>query len=155
MTRVQKIVQTFLENIKDMDILEAACGCAEFSICAAQQAVSVHCIDLTDSRLLPTFYECPNLTFQIMDAAKMDFPSESFDTVILYNAVAHLGAELEKITKECLRVLRPNGVLLVISSFKMDKGVICQDLIPFLEREGVNWSNKTVSAFYCLEIRPH
>lgn len=31
MTHVQKIVQTFLNRIKDQDVLEAACGRAEFA----------------------------------------------------------------------------------------------------------------------------
>ena len=32
MTRVQKIVQTFLNHIKDQNVLEAACGRAEFAM---------------------------------------------------------------------------------------------------------------------------
>lgn len=65
MTRVQKIVQTFLNHIKDQNVLEAACGRAEFAICASTYAKSVHCIDLTDSRLLPEASEHTNLFFSV------------------------------------------------------------------------------------------
>ena len=35
------------------DILEVACGCAEFSINFSKLAKSVHCIDLDDKHLPP------------------------------------------------------------------------------------------------------
>lgn len=153
MTRVQKIVQIFLNCIKDQDVLEAACGRAEFAICASTYARSVHCIDLTDSRLLPETSEHSNLFFQLMDAAKMDYPSASFDTVVLYNAIAHLGPALEQVMDECLRVLRPGGgTLLIISSFKMDKNVIREELIPLLERKKIKWEDREISAFYYMAV---
>ncbi|HJA94753.1 MAG TPA: class I SAM-dependent methyltransferase [Candidatus Eisenbergiella merdipullorum] len=152
MTRVQKIVRNFLENIKGQDVLEAACGCAEFSVCASAYARSVHCIDLTNSRLLDSVAGCPNLTFQIMDAADMFYPSGTFDTAVLYNAVAHLGIALEQVLEECLRVLRSDGVILMISSFKMDKNVIHEDVIPFLERNELIWESGEVSPFLYVKI---
>ena len=152
MTRVQKIVQSFLNHIKDQNVLEAACGRAEFAICASTYAKSVHCIDLTDSRLLPEASEHTNLFFQRMDAAKMDYPSASFDTVVLYNTIAHLGPALEQVVEECLRVLRSGGTLLIISSFKMDKNVIREELIPLLKRKKIEWKDGEISAFYYMAV---
>ena len=152
MTRVQKIVQTFINHIKDQNVLEAACGRAEFAIRASTYAKSVHCIDLTDSRLLPEASEHANLFFQLMDAAKMDYPSASFDTVVLYNTIAHLGPALEQVMDECLRVLRPGGTLLVISSFKMDKNVIREEMIPLLKRKKIRWEDGEISAFYYMTV---
>ena len=152
MTRVQKIVQTFLNHIKDQNVLEAACGRAEFAICASTYAKSVHCIDLTDSRLLPEASEHTNLFFQRMDAAKMDYPSASFDTVVLYNTIAHLGPALEQVVEVCLPVLRSGGTLLKISSFKMDKNVIREELIPLLKRKKIEWKDGEISAFYYMAV---
>lgn len=82
----------------------------------------------------------------------MDYPSASFDTVVLYNTIAHLGPALEQVMDECLRVLRPGGTLLVISSFKMDKNVICEELIPLLKRKKIRWEDGEISAFYYMTV---
>lgn len=106
------------------DILEVACGCAEFSVSASKLAKAVHCIDLDNKRLLPDVRNCNNLKFCEMDATAMSYMNDCFDTIIMYNAIGHLQQVMEKTIEECLRVLRTGGKIFIISSFKMDKQVV-------------------------------
>lgn len=134
MTRVEKVVYKLHNELYCKDILEVACGCAEFSISASKLAKSVHCIDLDNKRLLPDAKNCNNLIFSIMDATAMSYKNDSFDTIIIYNAIGHLQQVMEKTIKECLRVLRAGGNMYIISSLKMDKQVIFNNLSPLLEQ---------------------
>jgi ubiquinone/menaquinone biosynthesis C-methylase UbiE len=52
-----------------------------------------------------------NVRFAVEDAYKLSFPAESFDAVILANAL-HIMPEPEKALKEVKRVLKPEGVLI-------------------------------------------
>lgn len=133
MTRVQSVVKTIQADITGKDILEVACGCAEFSICASKDAASVRCIDLDAFRLREEIQGCSNVTFEIMDATAMGYQDQSFDTVIIYNAIGHLSEIIEPILRECRRVARQNGAIYIISSFKMDKNIIATKVLPFLQ----------------------
>lgn len=135
MTRVEEAVQSLRRELEQKEILEAACGCAEFSINAAKFAKSVQGVDLDSTRLSPKVKDCRNFTFCQMNVTAMSYGDDSFDTVILYNAIGHLWEVLEKAVQECLRVLRVGGNLHIISSVKMDKHVISHDLIPILEQK--------------------
>lgn len=112
------IVKKFMKEIERKDILEVACGTAEFSNSAAGYARSVSCIDLDDSRLDPITQG--NIHFEIMDASKMRYPDEVFDTVFIYNALYHIRSQWEEIKKECRRVLRPEGSIYLIATWKLD-----------------------------------
>ncbi|MDE7238654.1 MAG: class I SAM-dependent methyltransferase [Lachnospiraceae bacterium] len=135
MTRVEEAVQRLRSELEQKEILEAACGCAEFSIHAAKYAKTVQSIDLDSRRLSPKVKGCQNLTFCEMDVTAMSYKDDSFDTVVLYNAIGHLWDVLGKAVEECLRVLRVGGNLHIISSVKMDKHVISHDLIPMVQQK--------------------
>ena len=49
------------------------------------------------------------MTFQIMDAARMSYPDNTFDTVVIYNAFFHIRDQWDEIEKECRRVLKTHG----------------------------------------------
>ena len=119
MKKVDKAVEIFSPEIEAKDILEVACGGAEFSFSASKYAKSVTCIDLDESRIkgkaLPE-----NVLFDIMDAAKMSYPDGSFDNVFLYNAFFHVQAQRADIERECFRVLRPGGKIIIIGTWKLD-----------------------------------
>ena len=92
MKKTDTFVKLIESEIKNKDVLEVACGGAEFSVSASRLAHCVHCIDLDASRLgdlnLPD-----NVHFSIMDASKMSFHDWQFDTVVLYNAFFHVQTE--------------------------------------------------------------
>lgn len=79
MKKTDQAVQILLSEIENRQILEVACGRAEFTYSASDYTQSVSCIDLDDSKL--NCAKRDNIHFEIMDAARMRFPDETFDTV--------------------------------------------------------------------------
>ena len=134
------------------DVLEIACGTADFSLAAAETAHSVTAIDLDDCRLSSAARSGGSVCFQRMDAAALSFPDGSFDTAMLYNALGHLTAILPEVLSEALRVLRPGGTLLVCSSFSLDKTAMEEHFLPLLSERGLLFSRREEGPFRILEI---
>ncbi len=108
-----------LPDIVDKTSLEAACGRADFAISASDYAKDVFCIDIVDSRLNQNINK-DNIHFEIMDASSMGYPDETFDSIFIYNAFAHIDRQWEEIEIECKRVLKNNGKIYIIGSWKID-----------------------------------
>lgn len=100
-TRTEMAVRLPENSIRNQTVLEAACGCGEFSLAAAKPASSVICIDLENKRLCPALLQHERIVFHVMDAMRMQFPDRTFDTVVLYNALAHLEPVLDCVLMEC------------------------------------------------------
>ena len=152
MKRAEQALAHIAENIRGKDVLEVACGCAEFSLCAAKTAESVTGIDLNYMRLPPQARKTEGFTFVIMNATNMSFADESFDTVVMYNAVGHLCAVLEKVLKECLRVTKPGGAIFVISSFRTDMPAIDEKLLPLLAKKQIAFAEESDGTFCYIKI---
>ncbi len=105
MKKTDRILRHILPEIEGKEVLEAACGTAEFSLSAAAYAKRITCIDIDESRLDRLVKERENICFRIMDASKMDFGDAVFDTIILYNALYHIKGQWDEILAECRRVL--------------------------------------------------
>lgn len=153
MTRAEQAVELIAPAIDRRDVLEVACGSGEFSLAAAETAASVVCIDLDNSRLLPGIGEQENLRFRRMDAAAMRFGNGSFDTVVLCNALFHLDDMLPAVLDECLRVLRPGGLLCAISSWSLDKPVLTDTLLPLIEARGLRYRLSMQDPFMWVQVR--
>lgn len=151
-TRVKQALNGIKDKIEGQTVLEAACGCAEFSVAASEIAEKVTCIDLDPSRLHREISECGNVTFEIMDAADLKYDDETFDTVVIYNAIAHLKTVFPSVLKECGRVIKAEGSIFVISSFGMDKAVIRELLIPYLSNIHAEHTYREDSVFACVRI---
>lgn len=152
MLRTQQAVNLLKEDISGKKILESACGTADFSIEASKIAKSVNCIDLENFRLNPKITECSNVTFEKMDATALKFKNDSFDTVVVYNALAHLKTVLDGILSECLRTAKPGGCICFISSFSIDKRIIEEKLIPLLENTKLKYHTSTDKVFTYIKI---
>ena len=152
MKRVEKALARLMPEIVGKRILEPACGCAEFSIADAAHAAEVVCFDLDDKRLDPTVRQTPKLRFEIMDATAMRFPDGSFDTAVLYNAIGHLAHIAEPVLRECLRVVNTTGAVWVVSSFRMDKSVIQETLLPLLDHMELSYSTQEDSVYTYVRI---
>ena len=114
----EKIISDLMEDIKGKDILEVACGTAEISLVASDYANQIKCIDLVDFRL--GNIDRKNISFEIMDASKMTYADNTFDTIIIYNAFAHIVTQWHYIEKECRRVLKNTGKIILISTWSLD-----------------------------------
>lgn len=152
MTRVEKVVQKLHSELTSKNILEVACGCGEFSIAASKLAKTVHAIDLDAARLFPEAKSIPNLHVHLMDATDMTFADQSFDAIIMYNAIGHLAGVVEDVLSECLRVLKRGGSLYIISSFRMDKRYIAVSLIPCLEGKHICFELNTDEIFVYIKV---
>ena len=153
MKRVDRVLFRLMPDIVSKRVLEPACGCAEFSVAAATHAAEVVCFDLDDKRLDPTVRQTLKLRFEIMDATAMRFPDGSFDTVVLYNAIGHLAHIAEPVLRECLRVVNTTGVVWIVSSFRMDKTVIQETLLPLLDNMELSHSTQEDSVYTYVQIR--
>lgn len=118
MKTTDRLVRLLADDIENKAVLEVACGAADFSISASACSNRTDCIDLDAHRLSAPLPE--NVHFQIMDASQMDFADNTFDTIILYNAFAHVQSQWSEIERECKRVLKANGVIDVIGTWKLD-----------------------------------
>lgn len=152
MKRVERAIEHIAENISGKAVLEVACGCAEFSLAAAQTAKSVDGIDLDYLRLPPSARKTEGFKFTVMDATNMAFPEGSFDAAVMYNAIGHLGAVLEKVLKECLRVTKPGGAIFVISSFRIDMPIIDEKLLPLLAKKQIAFAEESDGTFRYIKI---
>ena len=153
MKRVETAISRLKPDIDGKRVLEPACGCAEFSIAATAHAAEVVCFDLDDQRLNPEATHTERLCFEIMDATAMRFPDGSFDTVVLYNAIGHLAHIAEPVLRECLRVVNTTGVVWIVSSFRMDKTVIQETLLPLLDNMELSHSTQEDSVYTYVQIR--
>lgn len=119
MKKTEALVRQLLPGIRDKAVLEVACGSADFSLAVATFAGSVSCIDLDASRMNPQILET-KVRFQVMDATQMAYPDNSFDTVVLYNAFSHIQSQWREIKRECRRVVRDDGAIYVVGTWKMN-----------------------------------
>ena len=112
------LVNLIMEEIENKTVLEVACGAADFSVSASAYSDCVYCIDLDARRL--NGKTAANIHFQIMDASKMVYAHNTFDTVILYNAFSHIQTQWIEIEQECKRVLKADGVIYIVGTWKLD-----------------------------------
>lgn len=110
-------VKTTDEMFKDKIVLDIGCGAAGKSLYyASLGAKEVHGIDVVESyaeqskklAIEKGFEDV--FTFHLGDAAALEFSDNTFDTIIMNDAMEHVG-EPEKVLKECFRVLKPGGKL--------------------------------------------
>jgi ubiquinone/menaquinone biosynthesis C-methylase UbiE len=153
MTRVQKVVLKLHSELASKNILEVACGCGEFSIAASAFAETVHAVDLDAVRLLPEAKNIHNLQFQRMDASHMTYGCRSFDSVVMYNAIGHLADIAEDVLAECLRVLKNDGSLFIVSSFSMDKRFMNTVLIPYLKETSLEFEASEDAPFMYVKVK--
>ena len=125
MKKTDAIVQILKSDIENKDVLEVACGTADFSLAAESYAKSVACIDLDNSRLNPQIRQS-GIHFQMMDASKMSFSDSVFDTIVIYNAFYHIQTQWEDIKRECMRVLKSNGCIFIVGTWKLDTSLMIE-----------------------------
>lgn len=152
LSRAAQAARLLSPHLAGLDVLEIACGTADFSLAAAETARSVTAIDLDDCRLSPAARSTDGVRFQRMDAAALTFPDGSFDTAVLYNALGHLTAILPELLSEALRIPRPGGALIVCSSFSLDKTAMEEKFLPLLKERRLSFSCQEEGPFHIIEI---
>ena len=100
---------------KDKDVLEVACGAGQGLGYLAKTAKRVVGGDIDENNLKfarEAYSGRPNIELRVLDAQQLPFEDNSFDVVILYEAIYYLNKP-EDFIKESLRVLRKNGIIMI------------------------------------------
>lgn len=98
---------------REMTVLELACGTGILSV---QLAGSVKLLEATDFseemvRKAKAKARSSRLHFSVQDATNLSYAPESFDAVVISNAL-HIMPRPEKALAEIRRVLKPDGILI-------------------------------------------
>lgn len=130
-----------LSREKDLGcLLECGCGTGFYTKAAARRATSVMALDISPNMLarakvrLEAF---PHVSFYLADGERQPFPSFSFDTVLMANLLNTV-REPEKILREAHRLLRYDGLLIVVTytSYGMKADDLLSLALRYLERFG-------------------
>jgi SAM-dependent methyltransferase len=100
------------------DVLEAACGAGQGVGYIASGARSVVAGDYSEALLeIARAHYGDRFEFRQFDAQHMPFKDDDFDVVLIFEALYYL-PDAEQFFRECRRVLRPGGVLLISTANK-------------------------------------
>src|SRR5512139_2421805 len=98
--------------------MEVACGAEQGVGYLATLARSIRAGDYSEPILdIARKHYGTSLSFQSFDAQQMPFEAESFDVVIIFEALYYI-PDVPRFFGECQRVLRPGGVLLIATANK-------------------------------------
>ena len=102
---------------KEMKVLEIATGTGLIAIHIADCVESIEATDFSPKMIetAMTKRAPDNVHFSIEDAAKLSFSDQTFDAVIISNAL-HIMPDPELVLKNIRRVLKPNGLLIAPTS---------------------------------------
>ena len=107
---------SLLGELKGKKILEIGCGSGQQTLYFAQQEAKVTAIDISPESVqhLEQFSEEKKVKAQalLMNAEKLDFGNETFDCIYLNSVLMHV--DHEAVFRECHRVLKPQGKLVVL-----------------------------------------
>ncbi|MBQ9384963.1 MAG: class I SAM-dependent methyltransferase [Ruminiclostridium sp.] len=124
-------------------VLELATGTGLIAKNTADAAEKMIAADFAENMLAQARkgYVPSNLEFQLADAAFLPYDDDSFDAVIISNAL-HIIPEPEKVLAEIRRVLRPGGRLIAPNFIHADKEGVSGAMSKLLTAAGIAFEAK-------------
>ena len=112
---IEKLKNIKKELSRNIKILDAGCGDGVItsyiaSICKENDEIIG--VDLNQIRLKRAEKNCPNANFVLGNITKLGFPNNSFDIIVLHHVIEHIPDD-ENVLKECYRVLKDDGYLIM------------------------------------------
>ncbi len=97
---------------RDMNVLELACGTGQISFSLSGRVRLWEATDFSEAMIAEAKKKNTSrrLYFSVQDATALPYATESFDAVVISNAL-HIMPHPEKALSEIRRVLKPNGLL--------------------------------------------
>jgi SAM-dependent methyltransferase len=103
---------------KGKDVVEVACGTGAGLGYLSKTAKSVVGGDISEKILeIPRKYYGSRVDLKVFGAEKLPFEDKSKDVIIIFEAIYYL-TDVDAFLKECCRVLRPQGKLLIATANK-------------------------------------
>lgn len=126
-------IDFILQKISVDDVvLELGCGYGRVSVKLAERAKEVIGIDISPDNieLAKNLYEIDKLQFCVMNAVKLDFPSNMFDkTICVQNGISSFKEDPFLLLTEALRVTKAGGTVL----FSSYSGEIWEDRLHWFQ----------------------
>lgn len=142
---IQELVQKYVK--KDDAVMMAGCGNSRLSEDMFEDGfANISNVDISRvviDQMGDKYKDKPALTFQQMNVCSLEFPDESFDAVIVKGTMDAIlcgegsTANVAKMCMEVSRILKPSGVLFVVSYGVPD------NRMQYLENEDYSWTVTT------------
>ena len=152
--RADRKVYTFMyeripEVIHGREVLEIATGPGLLTKHVARAAKRMVATDYSEGmiRQARKGKRPDNLTFEVADATSLPYADDSFDVVLIANAL-HVMPEPEKALREIDRVLRPDGVLIAPNFVEHQTGLGSRIWSGILRLAGVTFAHQWTSREY-------
>ncbi len=110
--RHEVVYQQLAQRCMGRDVLEAGCGEGYGADLIAGVANRVTAVDYDDATVAHVRARYPRVRVVHGNLAELPLPDESVDVVVNFQVIEHLWDQ-PQFVRECARVLRPSGVLMV------------------------------------------
>lgn len=142
--------------IKGKEVLEIATGPGLLAKHVAPAAARMVATDYSDGMIAEAKKgQCPdNLTFEVADATSLPYEDDSFDAVLISNAL-HVMPEPEKALKEIDRVLRPGGILIAPNFVEHKAGFGSRVWSGILTLAGIKFEHQWSGSEYLSWLESH
>ena len=112
-------------------VLDVGCGPGNFPKYFLEKGFSVEGIDLSTEMIKIARKMVPKGVFRIMDMRKLKYPNESFDGLCVAYSLYHIPSKQTlDVLKNFNRVLKPNGIIILMLQKGKGEGVIPEPFNP-------------------------
>lgn len=123
-------------------VADIGCGPGNFTRYLIERGFNVEGIDLSNGMLTIARDRVPEGDFKMMDMRKLDYSDETFDGLLVAYSLIHIPSDqIHETLTGFYRVLKPNGVVLIIAQRGEPDRVVDEPLKPG-EKMFVNFFTK-------------